>query len=281
MGVWGSLAIATLWVTTRTLTPPLPGGQVEPVTLPGVAATALELAALLALATLLPTSPRRRRHPAPGRPRFATGWALLAGAGFAVIFALASGTLVYTPAPLSPSIRVPSLTLADVPLPLGSPLLTWFLTRHLYLLGPLTAFAFLTIAAALLAVSTGLGIGLARAAPHCAPRRGGLAALAPTLPAVPVCCGAPLAGSWAPARSCHCCAPPHGYWQPPPCYWPPTSPSCRADGAEGARPPPPAATRRRRSDRSTLHHRPVSSGPRRQVRRRGPHSRPPTPHLLK
>jgi hypothetical protein len=170
---------------------PLPGGQVEPVTLPGVAATALELAALLALAALLPTSPRQS---GPGRPRFATGWALLAGAGFAVIFALASGTLVYTPAPLAPTIRVPSLTLADVPLPLGSPLLTWFLTRHLYLLGPLPAFAFLTVAAALLAVSTGMGIGLARAAPHCAPRRGGLAAVAPTLLAVPVCCGAPLAG---------------------------------------------------------------------------------------
>lgn len=89
---------------------------------------------------------------------------------------------------------MPSLTLADVPLPLGSPLLTWFLTRHLYLLGPLAVFVFLTVAAALLAASTGLGIGLARAAPHCPPRRGGLAALAPTLLAVPVCCGAPLAG---------------------------------------------------------------------------------------
>jgi hypothetical protein len=190
LGIWGSLAIAALWVTTRTLAPPLPGGQVEPVTLAGVAATALELAALLALAAVLPATPSR---PTPGRPRFAAGWALLAGAGFALLFALASGTLVYTPTPLASGIPVPSLRLAPVPLPLGSPLVTVFLTRHLYLLGPAAVFAFLGASAALLAVSTGLGVGLARAAPHCPPRRGGLAAVAPSLLAVPVCCGTPLA----------------------------------------------------------------------------------------
>jgi hypothetical protein len=118
---------------------------------------------------------------------------VLAGAGFAVLFALASGTLMYTPTPLSGGARVPSLTLAQVPLPLGSPLVTVFLTRHLYLLGPLAVFVFLTVTALLLAASTGLGIGLARAAPQCPPRRGGLAAVAPSLLAVPVCCGAPLA----------------------------------------------------------------------------------------
>jgi hypothetical protein len=191
LGIWGSLAVAALWVTTRTLAPPLPGGQVEPVTLAGVAATALELAALLALVALFPAAPR---HPAPGRPRFAAGWAVLAGAGFAVLFALASGTLVYTPTPLPGGDRVPSITVADEPLPLGSPLVTVFLTRHLSLLGPLAVFVFLPVAAALLAASTGLGIGLARAAPHCPPGRGGLAAVAPSLLAVPVCCGAPLAG---------------------------------------------------------------------------------------
>ncbi len=161
VGIWGSLAIATLWVTTRTLAPPLPGGQVEPVTLPGVAATTLEVAALLALVTLLPPTPRR---PAAGRPRFATGWALLTGAGFAGLFALASGTLAYTWTPLPGGIRVPSLTIAHVPLPLGSPLVTVVLTRHLYLLGPLAVFVFLTVAAVLLAASTGLGVGLARVA---------------------------------------------------------------------------------------------------------------------
>ena len=88
---------------------------------------------------------------------------------------------------------MPSITIAHVPLPLGSPLVTVFLTRHLSLLGPLAVFVFLTVTAALLAASTGLGIGLARAAPHCPPRRGGLAAVAPSLLAVPVCCGAPLA----------------------------------------------------------------------------------------
>jgi hypothetical protein len=40
LGIWGSLAVAALWVTTRTVAPPLPGGQVEPVTVAGVAATA-------------------------------------------------------------------------------------------------------------------------------------------------------------------------------------------------------------------------------------------------
>jgi hypothetical protein len=119
---------------------------------------------------------------------------VLAGAGFAVLFTLASGTLVYTPTPLADAARAPSITTAHVPLPLGSPLVTVILTRHLYLLGPLAVFVFLTVSAALLVASTGLGIGLARAAPHCPPRRGGLAAVAPSLLAVPVCCGAPLAG---------------------------------------------------------------------------------------
>jgi len=122
VGIWGSLAIVTLWVTTRTLALPLPGAKVEPVTLPGVAATALEVAALLALVALLPATPRR---PAPGRPRFATGWALLAGAGFAVLFALASGTLVYTWTPLPGGIRAPSLSIAHVPLPLAARWSPW------------------------------------------------------------------------------------------------------------------------------------------------------------
>jgi hypothetical protein len=101
--------------------------------------------------------------------------------------------LVYTPTPLAGAGRVPSLTLAPMRLPLGSPLVTVFLTRHLYLLGPAAVFVFLAVTAALLAASTGLGIGLTRAAPRCPPRRGGLAAVAPSLLAVPVCCGTPLA----------------------------------------------------------------------------------------
>ncbi len=103
VGIWGSLAIVTLWVTTRTL-------------------ALLEVAALLALVALLPATPRR---PAPGRPRFATGWALLAGAGFAVLFALASGTLVYTWTPLPGGIRAPSLSIAHVPLPLAARWSPW------------------------------------------------------------------------------------------------------------------------------------------------------------
>lgn len=89
-GLWGSAALVATWMATR-LIPPPGAGEPEPVELWGVLATALEVAAIVALATSLPAvgsiaSTSRRRL-----------LAAAAGVGFGVLVLLASGVVTIIP----------------------------------------------------------------------------------------------------------------------------------------------------------------------------------------
>lgn len=76
IGLWGSAAIAATWTLTR-LIPPPGAPRPEPIEIWGVLATGLEIAAIVALASSLPSVPP---PPSPrGRRAIAAG----IGAGFA------------------------------------------------------------------------------------------------------------------------------------------------------------------------------------------------------
>ncbi|HSJ59289.1 MAG TPA: hypothetical protein VLC95_19040 [Anaerolineae bacterium] len=65
-GIIGNGAIIVLWLVTRTLGIPLFGpeaGQVQPVGLPDLLATAIELALIAHLVALLPRVPELKRQP--------------------------------------------------------------------------------------------------------------------------------------------------------------------------------------------------------------------------
>ncbi len=183
-GAYSSLGLIALWIVTRFIAPPLASSP-ESVTLWGVLAKGLELTALVALVGLLPAGPSHR--PTPARPRFALGWALGAGVGFAVLFLLASASLLYVPKELAaPAIVVdpwqgPSLMRPWVEGPI---------TPHVYVNAPWSVLVFAPLAGALLAVATGLSAGLSRTS--AAPGRSGFLAALPAFVAVPSCCGAPL-----------------------------------------------------------------------------------------
>lgn len=188
VAVLSSGGLIGAWVATRAIAPPF-SSLPEEVTLAGVLATGVELAALLLLASLLPVGAGR---PA-GRPRFALGWALAAGPLFALLYLLAVGALARVEADVSDTLPVPSLSVdTTAGFSFRSPWIVAALTDHLLLSTSWTVAAFLVLAGALMAVNTGLIVGLARSGAACRPQAGGVAAAAPALLAAPTCCGAGL-----------------------------------------------------------------------------------------
>lgn len=189
--LWGSLGLIAVWIVTRAVTPAL-STEPEEVSLAGVAATGLELAALVGLVVFVP--PRRRARLRRVRRRVAIAWGALAGLAYAGLFALASATVVYDPGPLPGSVSVPSAAMYGGSLGFQSPWVVLVLTRHLYVSAAIWTLAFLLISATLLGLAAGLATAVADAAPACAPSRSRWLALAPSFLAVPSCCAAPLAG---------------------------------------------------------------------------------------
>lgn len=90
IGLWGSAAIAATWMLTR-LIPPPGAPKPEPVEIWGVLATGLEIAAIVALASSLPSV----APPPSARARRAIAAAV--GAGFASLVLLASGVVAVIP----------------------------------------------------------------------------------------------------------------------------------------------------------------------------------------
>jgi len=189
--LWGSLGVVALWIVTRAIAPPL-GSVPEEVSLAGVAATAAELAVIVGLVIVGPPQ-RSRTH--RGTRRIAIGWGLVAGLAFALLFALASSTLVYTDTGLPASVPVPSAAMYGRSLGAQSPWVTVVITRHIYINGAMGTLAFLVLAGALLAVAVGLAVPLHRVVGSCRTQRTGWLAVAPAFLVVPSCCAAPVAAS--------------------------------------------------------------------------------------
>ncbi len=182
-GAIGSLILIATWIVTRAVAPPLsPEGGPEPVTLLGVVATGAELATLVLLAAALPVPTAKRRW---------TGWAwaIAAGLAFAGLFLLASGAISYVSFAGSPS----SFNSYNPGLSIRYPLVYGLLLPHVWVVGSWSTFAFVAIAAVLVAANVVSVTGRQTVAPECNPRPRGLLAVAPSLFAVSSCCGMPLA----------------------------------------------------------------------------------------
>ncbi len=183
IGLWGSAALVATWMITR-LIPPPGAPKPEPVELWGVIATALEIAAIVALASSLPSV---------GPPPSRTARRLIAaaiGAGFAFLVLLSSGVVSVIP---PGKWTGPSFLFRNWPL--GS----WRLNGvWIVLLGrwsaiiPWVTIGFLALGSLLVAQTVSLALRLP-AVERCSVRRHGLFAALPGLATVPVCCGAPVA----------------------------------------------------------------------------------------
>jgi len=183
IGLWGSGLIAATWMATR-LIPPPGAPKPEPVELWGVVATGLEIAAVVALASTLPSV---------GPPPSRLARRLIApaiGAGFASLVVLASG--VVTPIPAG-KWTGPSFLFRVYPLP------SWRLTGIWIVVAgrwsaiiPWVTIGFLVLGSVLVAQTVSLALRLP-AIERCSVRRHGLFAALPALATVPVCCGAPVA----------------------------------------------------------------------------------------
>ncbi len=183
IGLWGSALIAVTWMVTR-LIPPPGAPEPEPVELWGVIATALEIAAIVALVSTLPSvSP-----PPPAGARRAM--ALAVGAGFAALVLLASGVVTVIP---PGSWTGPSLLFRVYPIPSWRLTGIWIVVAGRWsLLIPWLTIGFLTMAWVLVSLTVSLALRLP-AVERCSVRRHGLFAALPALATVPVCCGAPVA----------------------------------------------------------------------------------------
>jgi hypothetical protein len=181
VGIWGSGLIVLVYVLTRLI--PLPGASApEEVDALGIAATGLELAAVLLLALALPEPATTRRA------RAAPLWWGLGGAlAFAPLWLIANGVVQWTnaiyPAPLAWYGTTSWSTLT--PLLAGSPL------PHLWLAAPWWSLP----AALLLAVLVGLNLWsstrmVVAGSLSGRGRRGRLLTLLPAGLAAPVCCSA-------------------------------------------------------------------------------------------
>jgi hypothetical protein len=188
VGALSSAGLIGAWLATRAVAPPF-SSLPERVTLAGVLATGVELAALILLAALLPVG----NGEAAGPPRFALPWALLAGPLFVLLYLVAVGALARVEADVSESVAVPSLSVdASNGWSLRSPWLVVALSDHVLLSTSWSVAAFVLIAGVLVALNTGLIVGLARSTRACRPQAGGVLAVAPALVAAPTCCGAGL-----------------------------------------------------------------------------------------
>ncbi len=180
LGIWGSGLIALLYVATR-LAPPPGASAPEEVDAIGVAATSLELAAVILLALALPDGP-----PRPGLA--ARWWGVLGGLATAPLWLIATGSLTWTD-----DLSRPWLAWYGQPTPI-SPALVGSPYPHLWLFAPWWTL----LGAAGLSLLVGLNLWLAtrlvaEGRLSCRARRAGLLALLPAAFAAPLCCGAPLA----------------------------------------------------------------------------------------
>lgn len=187
-GTWGSGLIAAAYVATKVL--PVPAAPIpQPVSAPEIAALALDLAALLLLATVVPdTATRRPRRPAP--------WlaGLVVALATPIIWVFVTGALLWVdPAALA---RPPATRLFWNPDRSGliTPALYGFVTDRLYLFLPWWA----GIGAAMLGLLAGANVWLATRLERvgrisCRRRRTGSLGVLPAAFAAPVCCGLPLA----------------------------------------------------------------------------------------
>src|SRR5712691_11803122 len=178
-GIWGSWLIVLVYVVTRLI--PLPGASApEEVDALGIAATGLELAAVLLLAVALPEPETSRRSPgAPG------AWGIVGAVVFALLWRILTGVVQWTSA-----VYASSLTWAGtgswsalLPILVGSPL------PHVWLAAPWWSLP----AAFVLAVLVGLNLGLSTrmlsaGLVSCKGRRARGLLLLPTGLAAPVCC---------------------------------------------------------------------------------------------
>jgi hypothetical protein len=183
IGIWGSALITLTWMVTR-LIPPPGASQPEPVELWGVIATALEIAAIVALVSTLPsvTPP-----PSPGARR---AIAVAVGAGFAALVLLASGVVTVIPPGRWTG---PSFLFRVYPIPSWRLTGIWIVVAGRWsLLIPWLTIGFLAMAWVLVSLTVSLALRLP-AVERCSVRRHGLFAALPALATVPVCCGAPVA----------------------------------------------------------------------------------------
>lgn len=183
IGLWGSAAIAGTWMLTRLVPPP---GVPEPESaeLWGVLATALEIAAIVALASTLPSV---------GAPPSRTARRVIVvatGVGFAVLVLLASGVVTVIPPGRWSG---PSYLFRIYPLPSWRLTGMWIVIAGRWsLLIPWVTIGFLALASLLVARTVSLALRLP-AVERCSVRRHGLFAALPAFATVPVCCGAPVA----------------------------------------------------------------------------------------
>ncbi|MBI3648645.1 MAG: hypothetical protein HY240_07855 [Actinobacteria bacterium] len=183
IGLWGGAVLVATWMTTR-LIPPPGAPRPEPVELWGVVATVLEIAAIVALASNLPSV-----GPSPSRLARRVIAAAI-GAGFASLVVIASG--VVTPIQAG-TWSGPSFLFRIYPLP------SWRLTGIWIVVAgrwsaiiPWVTIGFLALGSVLVARTVSLSLRLP-AVERCSVRRHGLFAALPALATVPVCCGAPVA----------------------------------------------------------------------------------------
>lgn len=183
-GLWGSAALVATWMATR-LVPPPGAAAPEPVEFWGVFASSLEIAAIVALASMLPAV-----GPVPGALKRRT-LAAAAGLGFALLVVVASGAVV----PIPPGEwSGPSFLFRPFSVGLWRLEGIWLVVAGRWsAIVPWLTIAFVVLGGLLVAWTVSLALRLPQAGRRSARRRGVFAAL-PGFATVPVCCGAPLAG---------------------------------------------------------------------------------------
>lgn len=184
-GVVVAASLAVGWLIARAMSTTLVPPQIS---VAGAGAALLEFVAIALLLIALPIGAGGRR-----RPRFVYGWAIVAGAGFVLLFLLATGSIARVPFDMSKQEPVPWVAV-DSSNGFGflSPWLSIAFTRHVVFGASVAMLSFAIVAGALLAVTVGLAVGLARDAGARRPHATTVAAIAPALVTVPTCCGASL-----------------------------------------------------------------------------------------
>lgn len=180
-GILGSGLIALVYVATRLI--PTPGSSTpEAIDILGIAATGLELVAMVLLALGLPDRPVMRFRGSP------LVWGLAGGLLSAPLWLVATGALQWTSVDLgSPFLVWYSQRSPITPALAGSPL------PHIWLFAPWWTLLGAVALAVLVGLNLWLSTRLVRAERiSCRQRRVGLLALLPASLAGPVCCGAPL-----------------------------------------------------------------------------------------
>lgn len=183
-GIWGSALIAATYVTTRVLPAPTATAP-EAITSIGVAATTLELAALILLVVALPDT-KGRTWPVPA-------WlaGLLVGLATPPLWVFVTGAIQWTEPQGFPT---PVLNVTGGPLQQLTPAIYGFVTDRLYLFLPWWAGIGAVTLGLLASANVWLATRLRREQRiSCRRRRASLLGLLPAAFAAPVCCSVPLA----------------------------------------------------------------------------------------